>query len=201
MSQDVLQQAMDPFFTTKETGKGTGLGLSMVYATVKAHQGQLDIQSQPGEGTWVTLRFPAWQPGPPAPVRTPEPTTAAPRTGLQVLLVDDDELMNVSLQGLLDGLGHHAASVASGEAALAKIQAGYRPDLVFLDMNMPGLGGRGTLPRLLSLVPGLAVVLVTGKADQGVLDLVRAHAGVTLLPKPFSLEDLRSHLNAFIAGC
>jgi PAS domain S-box-containing protein len=58
MDPEVLQKAMDPFFTTKETGKGTGLGLSIAYSTVKAHQGEMDLRSEPGKGTWVSLRFP-----------------------------------------------------------------------------------------------------------------------------------------------
>ena len=48
MAPEVLARALDPFFTTKDVGKGTGLGLSMVYSTVKAHHGKLDIVSEPG---------------------------------------------------------------------------------------------------------------------------------------------------------
>jgi len=62
MSLEVNQKALDPFFTTKPQGKGTGLGLSMVYSTVKAHRGQMEIRSAPGQGTCVTLRFPAGAP-------------------------------------------------------------------------------------------------------------------------------------------
>ena len=65
---------------------------------------------------------------------------------------------------------------------------------VFPDMNMPGLGGRGTLPRIRGLLPDLPVVLVTGMADRGVLDLVRVDAQATLLAKPFTLEELHGHL-------
>ena len=61
MTDAVLAKALDPFFTTKPQGKGTGLGLSMVYGTVQAHGGKLDIQSRPGVGTRVSLRFPAGQ--------------------------------------------------------------------------------------------------------------------------------------------
>ncbi|MBK8792517.1 MAG: PAS domain S-box protein [Holophaga sp.] len=59
MPKEVLEKAMEPFFTTKETGKGTGLGLSMVFSTVKAHRGQMAIESEPSQGTRVMLRFPA----------------------------------------------------------------------------------------------------------------------------------------------
>jgi len=65
MTPAVLERAQDPFFTTKAEGKGTGLGLSLVYGTVKAHRGQVEIQSEPGRGTRVRLLFPA-APGVPA---------------------------------------------------------------------------------------------------------------------------------------
>ena len=60
MSTEVLNRAMDPFYTTKPTGKGTGLGLSLVYSTIRAHGGELELQSEPGVGTRVVLRLPAW---------------------------------------------------------------------------------------------------------------------------------------------
>ena len=59
MPREILEKAMDPFFTTKAVGKGTGLGLSLVYKTVKAHRGQVELRSEPGQGTTVRLRFPA----------------------------------------------------------------------------------------------------------------------------------------------
>ena len=59
MSKEVLEKAMEPFYTTKETGQGTGLGLSMVFSTVKAHRGQMSIESELGKGTRVMMRFPA----------------------------------------------------------------------------------------------------------------------------------------------
>lgn len=102
--------------------------------------------------------------------------------------------MNDSLCSLLDLLGHRAESVPSGEEALARLDQGYCPDAVFLDLNMPGLGGRGTLPGLRQRRPDTPVVLVTGKADQAARDLALAYPGVTLLPKPFRLEELRRHL-------
>ena len=91
-------------------------------------------------------------------------------------------------------LGHSVTTSSSGEEALALVEAGLRPEAVILDMNMPGLGGTGTLPRLRALHPDLPVLLVTGRADQAAINLAAAHPHVTLLAKPFSLEDLRKHL-------
>jgi CheY-like chemotaxis protein len=74
------------------------------------------------------------------------------------------------------------------------LEAGFEPDLVILDMNMPGLGGTGTLPRLRALRPVVPVLLATGRIDQTALNLASAHPGVILLSKPFGLRELQKNL-------
>jgi signal transduction histidine kinase/ActR/RegA family two-component response regulator len=196
MSKAVLQRALDPFFTTKEVGKGTGLGLSVVYRTVKAHGGQLDIQSEPNNGTRVGIRLPASEfaalPQEPA----DEPRRESYSRALSVLLVDDDDLIQNSITAILELLGHGVDVASSGEEALAKLETGIQPDVVILDMNMPGLGGRGTLPRLRALRPTLPVILSTGRIDQTTIELAEAHAHVTLLSKPFRIGELQEKLGA-----
>jgi PAS domain S-box-containing protein len=195
MPKEILEKAPDPFFTTKGIGKGTGLGLSMVFSTVKAHQGQMAIESEPGRGTRVMLRFPVCQQEPPvaAPAVFDEAVTT--HGTMKVLLVDDDDLIQSSVRMILEVLGITAVTaVQSGEEALAKLEAGLEADLVILDMNMPGLGGVGTLPRLRVLRPGVPVLLATGRVDQTALTLASAHSGVTLLSKPFGLRELKKHL-------
>jgi CheY-like chemotaxis protein len=194
MASDILEKALDPFFTTKEVGKGTGLGLSIVYSTVQAHHGQIELWSQPGQGTCVTMRFPAGTAGAQDPHSSGKFQTTGARKRLDILLVDDDELIQSSMQALLEVLGHRVFPALRGEDALAKLKAGLLPDLVILDMNMPGLGGAGTLPRLRALHPTLPVLLATGRADQAAVDLVEAHDHVTLLAKPFSMKQLRVYL-------
>jgi signal transduction histidine kinase/CheY-like chemotaxis protein len=194
MAKDVLERALEPFFTTKVTGKGTGLGLSMVYSTVKAHKGKIEIQSQPGQGTQVSLRLPACLPVSEEKERAPEPRPGSSMQMLKVLLVDDDDLIQSSMQAILQTLGHTVTEAPSGEAALVIIEAGFTPDVVILDMNMPGLGGSGTLPRLRLLLPDVPVLLSTGRVDQTALDLAEAHPRVILLPKPFGLKDLQQRL-------
>jgi PAS domain S-box-containing protein len=203
MPKEVLEKALDPFFTTKEIGKGTGLGLSMVFSTVTAHRGQMAIESEPGQGTRVRLRFPAYEQE--APVQASAPAMAeeavVPHGSLKVLLVDDDDLIQGSMQAIFEVLGHTAVTTAlSGEEALALLEAGLEPDLVILDMNMPGLGGAGTLPRLRVLRPAVPVLLATGRVDQMALNLASAHPGVTLLSKPFGLRELQKHLESLGLG-
>ncbi|MBK7293432.1 MAG: response regulator [Holophagaceae bacterium] len=200
MPPEVLETCLNPFFTTKGVGKGTGLGLSLVYSAVKAHGGHLDIQSEPGRGTQVTMRFPTYEPSPGLQQSEAEAPPGPPLLHLAVLLVDDDELMQSSTRAILECLGHTVTGVANGEEALARIEAGYLPDAVILDINMPGLGGARTLARLRGLRATLPVLLSTGRVDQAALTLVEAHPGVGLLPKPFSLKELKAHLEALVQG-
>jgi CheY-like chemotaxis protein len=108
--------------------------------------------------------------------------------------VDDDELIQCSIQSVLTILGHGVNTAWSGEEALAKLEAGFAPDLIILDMNMPGLGGAGTLPRLCALRPVVPVLLSTGRVDQTALTLASAYPGVTLLSKPYGLRELQKQL-------
>src|SRR6202008_503897 len=95
MTTDVLNQALDPFFTTKEVGQGTGLGLSVVFGIVRGHQGHLTIDSAPGRGPCVGLYLPRLAGAPSADATRPafeagqviEPE-ATP--GRNILVVDDE---------------------------------------------------------------------------------------------------------------
>lgn len=59
IAPEVLEKIFDPFFTTKEVGQGMGLGLSICHTVVQAHQGDLTVESTPGEKTEFTIRLPA----------------------------------------------------------------------------------------------------------------------------------------------
>jgi len=196
MPKEVLERALDPFFTTKEVGKGTGLGLSLVYTTVKAHRGRVDLHSEPGRGTRVILAFPPHAPEPPVPEPVPAERPESPGSGpKRVLLVDDDPLVRESSGALLAMLGHRVTAAADGAEALALLEGGLEADAVILDMNMPGLDGAATLPRIRALRPGLPVLLATGRVDQTALDLVEAHPGASLMSKPYTAGELRRALS------
>ena len=56
--QKVLDKIFQPFFTTKPTGQGTGLGLSLAYDIVKAHGGELKVETKEGEGSEFIIQLP-----------------------------------------------------------------------------------------------------------------------------------------------
>jgi len=196
MPKEVLDRAMDPFFTTKEVGKGTGLGLSLVYSTMKAHHGHIDLRSEPGRGTCVKLRFPACDLAAQGITPCEEHAARPVRDGLKVLVIDDDDLIQTSVGMVMEVMGHTVIHARSGEDALEQLAGGLQVDVVILDMNMPGLGGLGTLPRLRATHPALPVLLATGRVDQVALDLVASDAHTILLSKPFSMHEVEAKIDA-----
>jgi len=200
MPREVLDQALVPFFTTKPLGKGTGLGLSMVYATAKAHEGGLDMRSEPGQGTRIALTFPSLASSRQARAPRDAPAPGPLQAPLHVLLVDDDEFMRESIAAVLEALGHTATLASDGGAALACLEQGLATDLVIMDMNMPGLDGAATLPRLRTLNPTVPVLLATGRVDRRALELVDAFHGVRLLSKPFNIRELEHQLAEATSG-
>jgi CheY-like chemotaxis protein len=162
---------------------------------MKAHEGTLDLHSQPGEGTEAVLRFPRSRVERPS--RKPEIVPAVvetPQRGLKVLLVDDDELIRESVASVLEILGHQVTTAPGGHQALQLLEEGPGVDLVILDMNMPGMSGTEALPRILDLRPGLSVLLATGYSEDEIVPLMVGRPTVSSLRKPFSLKEVRSKI-------
>ena len=195
MLPEVMAKAMEPFFTTKPQGKGTGLGLAMVYGTMKAHEGELELHSLKGQGTEVVLRFPAARVTRFAHrAKAPAPAEALQQP-LRILLVDDDDLIREAVPPMLELLGHRVTAAAGGLSALRILETGEPLDLVILDMNMPGMGGAEVLPRILELRPGLQVILATGFSDHEVAPLMEGRSEVFSLRKPFSLKEFQQKIS------
>ena len=194
MPPEVLERAMEPFFTTKDASSGAGLGLSTVYGVIRAHGGTMVMASQPGRGTMVTLRLPRI----PAPVRggtaAPPPLSTCPR---RVLLVDDEEDVRLLMSRMLTKAGvREVRTAAGGEEALADLRSGPLPDLVVLDQNMPGMTGLQTMVRMRELAPDLPILFSSGQPDLEEWECLRM-PGVGAISKPFSLAEIQAKLAQF----
>jgi PAS domain S-box-containing protein len=196
MSKDILEKAMEPFFTTKPRGRSSGLGLPAVYGAVKSHQGEMEIHSEPGRGTQVNITLPVSQQGA-RDLETPKVHATGAR-GLRILLVDDDNLVQTAVCAQLRRLGHVVVIANHGQEALDKLHAGLEFDLVLLDIDMPVLSGGETLPRLRALRPALPVIIETGNMGEQVENLARAFADVSVLGRPFSLSELKAALAPWV---
>src|SRR5256714_7449246 len=138
MPADVVARAFEPFFTTKDVGKGTGLGLSMVYGFVKQSGGHARIYSEVGIGTVVRIYLP--RSGAARRAASLAPTTAAelPRGSETILFVEDDPMVREHTGRQIVGLGYAVLAAENGAEALALVENGNVPDLLFTDVVMPG---------------------------------------------------------------
>ena len=187
MPPDIIERALEPFFTTKEPGKGTGLGLAMVYAFVTQAGGSLDIDSTPGQGTRVNLFLPAdVEPATLEP--TPGDERPAPVGGSEkILLVDDEPELIELAEEFLHELGYRTVIARDAREALERLAGEPDIDLVFSDILMPGgIDGYELARRARVSAPSVRVLLCSGYADrQGDADF----DGI-VLRKPYQPEEL-----------
>ncbi len=205
MPPEVIAKAFDPFFTTKEVGKGTGLGLSQVYGFIKQSDGHVKIYSEVGEGTTVKVYLPRLvnaieeEAGPAAP--PPLPLGDAQEV---VLVVEDEAAVRQFSVEALGELGYRVLEADGAAAALKLIDAHPEIDLLFTDVVMPDVNGRKLAEEALRRRPGLKVLFTTGYTRNAVVHNGVLDAGVHLLGKPYTLEDLalrvREALDAPDAG-
>jgi len=189
MTKETLAKAFEPFYTTKEVGRGTGLGLSMVYGFVKQSGGHITIYSEPDQGTTVKLYFPRHT-GAGATESTPEAQSPPAREGEVVLVVEDnDDVRAYSVMSLTE-LGYEVLEASDGEAALALLEAESRIDLLFTDVVLPGISGRVLVDQAVVLRPGLKVLFTTGYSRDAIVHQGRLDAGVQLISKPFTFDQL-----------
>jgi PAS domain S-box-containing protein len=162
MTRDVLERALEPFFTTKDVGEGTGLGLSMVYGFLKQLGGHARIYSELGRGTRVSLFFPC----------STSETDHTPATvdgeipqgrGEMILVVEDDPDVRHVTVTRLESLGYKVRTAKDAAAALAEIRALRNIDLALLDMVMPGgMDGHALAARIQEIAPEIRLILTSG---------------------------------------
>jgi CheY-like chemotaxis protein len=155
------ERVFDPFFTTKRLGQGTGLGLSVVHGIVKSHEGDIAVESQPGQGSVFHLLFPAI--GPAAKPPAEERPKAAHRRSIRVLYVDDEAALVFLANRMLTRLGHHVTGCTDAAQALVEFRS--QPasfDVVVTDVSMPGLSGFDLARELLAIRPDVPIVMTSG---------------------------------------
>ena len=190
MDTQILGRIFEPFFTTKPAGKGTGLGLSTVFGIVRQHQGWLDVQSKPNQGTTFRIFFPGTQ-------QTAEKTELVVDTNLRtgretVLVAEDEEPLRQMVVHILKIQGYTVLEAESGRHALEVWEQANRPvDLLLTDMVMPGgIMGSELAARLAERSPTLKVIYTSGYSPGMAGKDTSLLAGRNFLPKPYSIGKL-----------
>jgi len=190
MAPDVLERALEPFFTTKPPGQGTGLGLSVIHGIVRSHRGALELASVEGRGTTITIVLPQ---GGDAGVEAAEAATepaAEQKSGPHVLFVEDEPVLADMQKRQLEYMGYRVTVHTSSVQALADFRG--RPDafaLLITDDTMPQMRGL-VLAREIHLIrPALPILMVSGGDQAQPQEL--EDAGVSkVLRKPHTASEL-----------
>ncbi|HWQ15669.1 MAG TPA: response regulator [Roseiflexaceae bacterium] len=197
MDAETRAQIFEPFFTTKERGKGTGLGLSTVYGIVKQSGGDIEVESEPGQGTTFRIYLPRVDE--PAAAAAQERPAVPPHGTETILLVEDEEGVRTLLQKLLERSGYTVLAAPRGEVALEIAARHAGPiHLVITDVVMPGMSGRDLVQSLLALRPAMRALYISGYST-GALQLPHP-PDAALLQKPFRTDDLLRRVREVLGG-
>lgn len=194
ISKEHLKRIYDPFFTTKAPNHGTGLGLSVCFTIIEQHNGHLDIKSEVGEGTQITILLPRGAESKVAKSASPQVDGVAfvvagrPR----VLVVDDEDFVTSLIQeSLRTHLNCHVERASNGLKAIEILHVSTF-DLIISDVRMGGLDGFGLLEWVRKERPDMVshFFLITGDAGSADLNHKMENLGVQILRKPFRMAQL-----------
>jgi CheY-like chemotaxis protein len=192
LEPEVRERICDPFFSTKFTGRG--LGLAVVLGAVEAHEGALQIESEPGRGTCFRILLPALR-GEAVSDRELSASDAElesrPFARSTLLVVDDDEGARELTITLLSRAGFDVLAAASGPEAIGLYRSrGHEIAAVLLDGTMPGMSGAHVFDTLRQLDPEARVLLVSGYARDQAADPLLQRGLSGFLHKPYDPDEL-----------
>ncbi|PLC50817.1 hybrid sensor histidine kinase/response regulator [Pollutimonas subterranea] len=199
MPPDVISQAFDPFFTTKPLGQGTGLGLSMIYGFMRQSGGQVQIYSEVGMGTTMSVYLPRHAGTADAPREVSNAAVAASGRGETVVVIDDEPALRQLMVEVLEDNGYIALEAADGPSGLKLLESEDDVDLLITDVGLPGgMNGRQVADAARVSRPGLKVLFVTGYAENAIVRNGLLDSGMEVMTKPFTMASMGSKIRDLI---
>jgi PAS domain S-box-containing protein len=193
MSEEVKMKIFDPFFTTRRPQR-TGLGMSIVYSVIARHDGRIEVNSELGKATTITMCIPIKKETEQQKLSS-RPNEGFVAKGLRVLVVDDEEDICDILDKYFSRAGHIVKTVGNGTEAI-ELTKREDFDLVLCDLAMPGVTGYDVIRVLNDLDKKPKIGLITG--DDREIKSVEQEALKFdfIIKKPFKLLALASKINA-----
>jgi len=196
MYPEVRSRIFDPFFTTK--GKaGLGLGLAVSFGIIRRHSGNIEVESQYGNGTEFRLTLPvakiverSVEQSEPAPAVLPEavsPVTDEQQLPMRLLVVDDEIFVRDLLRDILESENCDVCVAESGSEALSLFKE-TKFDAVFTDVGMPGMSGWELAREIRQINKIIPIAVITGWGE-AVGSHEQKEAGVDwIVAKPFTAD-------------
>jgi CheY-like chemotaxis protein len=197
MDAETVARAFEPFFTTKPKEKGSGLGLATVYGIVAQAGGAVNLYSEVGIGTVVTILLPSVS----SPIVVAEPASVATHRhgGETILIVEDEELVRDVASRILTRNGYRVLVAQNGSEALEVVAAhGGAIDLLLTDVVMPGLTGDQLAERIAATHPDILVLYMSGYPATVVTSEGIVQKGLRLMSKPFVERELLDNVRAVL---
>ena len=197
-----IKRVFDPYFSTKKTG--SGLGLATTYSIINKHNGQIDVQSTPGQGTLFTILLPAS----PAQVVTDsspriQAQTAYPSTA-KILIMDDEEMIREVMTESFEDAGFQVETAKDGHEAIRKYERSLHEnhpfDLLIMDLTIPGgMGGKETIKEILALDPEARAIVSSGYAGDPVMANHTRYGFKAVAVKPYPMDKLLETVRKVLA--
>lgn len=194
---DTYGQIFDPFYTTKFAGRG--LGLAAVMGIVKAHNGAIEIESELGGGTCLSIYFPVLRIDKDFTFEEIKHETSVTEDigdvklsgKVNVLIIDDEDIVRQVVSRLLLAIGYNPIAVESGEKGIDIIQANIKIDLILLDLTMPGMDGRETYEQIMKIRNDIPIIISSGYSERESMNLFKNKKIGGFLHKPYIVDDLK----------
>jgi PAS domain S-box-containing protein len=189
IDEETLGHIFEPFFTTKPRGKGTGMGLASAYGTARHHNGTILVNSEPGKGATFTIYLPLTR----IQISRTEPGRMAGTIpgNPRILLVEDEDLVAEMTTDLLSSMGCRVNRCRNGGEAIDYYRNSWKEtDLIILDMIMPGMGGRETLPFLKEINPAAKIIISSGYTMNEDAQAMLQNGAIDFLQKPYERDTL-----------
>jgi PAS domain S-box-containing protein len=198
MSSETIDQAFEPFYTTKSDG--TGLGLATVYGIITGAGGRIDIYSEPGVGTTMKIHLPAVAA---KPLDTEPGTQAAPTgRGEVILVVEDEPRVGKMAERILSNAGYSIIGALEPSDALEICSQKDRPiDAMLTDVIMPTMLGTELVEKVRSIRPDLRVIYMSGYSHEVLAPrTLETDRKSTFIEKPFNAQVLLKTVRQLLDG-
>ncbi len=191
INEEILPHIFEPFFSTKGVGKGTGLGLSVVYGIIKQHEGWINVRSVKSSGTTFEIYLPGVRKKVDKLSDIRIPLHKFRGNGERILIVEDEISVRDFATIALSEYGYTIYSTSSVAEALDVFEREKgRFDLVLTDVVLPDRSGVDLVEELLTIKPGIKVLLSSGYTDQkSQWDKIQGK-GLPFLQKPYTLATI-----------
>jgi two-component system cell cycle sensor histidine kinase/response regulator CckA len=195
------EHVFEPFFTTKDRGRGTGLGLPVVYGLMQAHHGYVDVKSEIGKGTSISLFFPVPRQTTVSPPPVAHQSNPALNGSETILVVEDEEDVSFFLETILQSHGYHVLCAGDAEQALELFQK-HRGEvqLVFSDIGLPKVDGITLCEKLRMLKPSIPLIVASGYPTKEFKERLNQLKPQAFLSKPYNTHDILQTIRKALNG-